>query len=164
VNWRSWVIWILAVRFFWDTLYNVQSQIQESNIICQQLLLLSYFFLLSERTNALRRESRYSVVLDRKHCHMVLFLLLAYAVTCCRNSASPRTRQSAVCSFFSPPSNFVRGHDSTMWDIVWVTPRTHRSLSVRPKACSRRHSVLGLFWSGLEYTTVSLADRILQDG
>ena len=26
--------------------------------------------------------------------------------------------------------SFVRGHDSTMWDIVWVSPQGHRSVSV----------------------------------
>ena len=33
-----------------------------------------------------------------------------------------------------------------------------------PRACSRRHSVFGLFWSALEYTTVSLADQIPEPG
>ena len=41
---------------------------------------------------------------------------------------------SAVCSFFSPPSNFVSGHDSTMWDIVWVAPHVHRSLSAKQQS------------------------------
>jgi len=38
---------------------------------------------------------------------------------------------SAVCSFFSLPSNFVRGHDSVMWDIVWVATHVHGSLSAK---------------------------------
>ena len=29
-----------------------------------------------------------------------------------------------------PPFSFVRGQDSTMWDIVWVSPQGHRSVSV----------------------------------
>ena len=29
-----------------------------------------------------------------------------------------------------PPFSFVRGQDSTMWDIVWVLPQGHRSMSV----------------------------------
>jgi len=41
---------------------------------------------------------------------------------------------SAVCSFFSLPSNFVRGHDSTVWDIVWVAPHAHRSLWAKPQS------------------------------
>jgi len=29
-----------------------------------------------------------------------------------------------------PPYSFVRGQDSTMWDIVWVSPQGHSSVSV----------------------------------
>jgi len=32
---------------------------------------------------------------------------------------------------FRPPFSFVKGQDSTMWDIVWVSPQEHRSVSVR---------------------------------
>jgi len=35
-----------------------------------------------------------------------------------------------------PPFSFVRGHDSTMWDIVWVSPQEHRSV------CVSRHFLL----------------------
>jgi len=37
---------------------------------------------------------------------------------------------SAECSRDKPPFSFVEGQDSTMWDIVWVSPRGHRSVSV----------------------------------
>ena len=37
---------------------------------------------------------------------------------------------SAECSRDKPPFSFVRGHDSTMWDIVWISPQGHRSMSV----------------------------------
>ena len=37
---------------------------------------------------------------------------------------------SAECSRDKPPFGFVRGQDSTMWDIVWVSPQGHRSVSV----------------------------------
>jgi len=37
---------------------------------------------------------------------------------------------SAECSWDKPPFSFVRGQDSTMWDIVWVSPQGHRSVSV----------------------------------
>jgi len=37
---------------------------------------------------------------------------------------------SAECSRDKPPFSFVRGQDSTMWDIVWVSPHGHRSVSV----------------------------------
>jgi len=62
-------------------------------------------------------------------------------ITCNRNSAS---------SVLAHHSNFVNGQDSTTWHIVWVAPHAHRSGC---RACGRRHSVLGLFWSDFEYTT-----------
>jgi len=37
---------------------------------------------------------------------------------------------STECSRDKPPFSFVRGQDSTMWDIVWVSPRGHGSVSV----------------------------------
>jgi len=37
---------------------------------------------------------------------------------------------SAECSWDKPPFSFVRGQDSTMWNIVWVSPQGHRSVSV----------------------------------
>ena len=35
-----------------------------------------------------------------------------------------------ACSRDKPPFSFVRGQDSTMWDIIWVSPQGHRSVSV----------------------------------
>jgi len=37
---------------------------------------------------------------------------------------------SAKCSRDKPPFSVVRGQDSTVWDIVWVSPQGHRSVSV----------------------------------
>ena len=37
---------------------------------------------------------------------------------------------STECSRDKPPFGFVRGQDSTMWDIVWDSPQGHRSVSV----------------------------------
>ena len=37
---------------------------------------------------------------------------------------------SVECSRDKPPFSFVRGQDLTMWDIVWVSPQGHRSVSV----------------------------------
>jgi len=37
---------------------------------------------------------------------------------------------SAEYSRYKLPFSFVRGHFSTMWDIVWVSPQGHRSVSV----------------------------------
>ena len=43
----------------------------------------------------------------------------------------PQTASSsAECSRDKLPFSFVRGQDSTMWDIVWVSPQGHRSVSV----------------------------------
>ena len=41
-----------------------------------------------------------------------------------------RASSSAECSRDKPPFSFVRGQDSTIWDIVWVSPQGHRSVSV----------------------------------
>jgi len=38
---------------------------------------------------------------------------------------------SAECSRDKPPYSFVTGQDSTMWDIIWISPQGHRSVSVR---------------------------------
>jgi len=37
---------------------------------------------------------------------------------------------SAECSRDKPPFSFVGGQDSTMSDVVWVSPQGHRSMSV----------------------------------
>ena len=37
---------------------------------------------------------------------------------------------AAECSRDKPPFSFVRGQDSTTWDIVWVSLQGHRSVSV----------------------------------
>jgi len=37
---------------------------------------------------------------------------------------------SAECSRDKPPFSYVRGQDSTMRDIIWVSPQGHRSMSV----------------------------------
>ena len=37
---------------------------------------------------------------------------------------------SAERSRDKPPFSFISGQDSTMWDIVWVSPQGHRSVSV----------------------------------
>ena len=37
---------------------------------------------------------------------------------------------SAECSRDKPPFSFVRGQDSTMWNIIWISPQGHRSTAV----------------------------------
>ena len=39
---------------------------------------------------------------------------------------------SGACRCCRPPSSLVSGHESTIFDIVWMSPQTHISLSVRP--------------------------------
>ena len=54
----------------------------------------------------------------------LLVVCVSWAIT-----GQPRTASSsAECSRDKPPFSFVRGQDSTMWDIVW--PQGHRSVSV----------------------------------
>ena len=48
---------------------------------------------------------------------------------------------SAECSRDKPPFSFVRGQDSTMWDIVWVSPQGHRSVFVSRHFLDHRHEV-----------------------
>jgi len=48
---------------------------------------------------------------------------------------------SAQCSRDKPPFSFVRGQDSTMWDIVSVSPQRHRSVSVSRHSVCRHRSV-----------------------
>ena len=55
-------------------------------------------------------------------------------------SATKQHLSSAECSRDKPPFSFVRGQDSTMWDIVWVSPQGHRSVSVS------RHFLLQALW------------------
>ena len=39
---------------------------------------------------------------------------------------------SASCKRSRPPSNLVNGQELTMCDIVWISPQSHSSLSVKP--------------------------------
>ena len=56
----------------------------------------------------------------------IFFLLVCVSWTMIGQPAS----SSAECSRDKPPFSFVRGQDSTMCDIVWVSPQGHRSVSV----------------------------------
>ena len=46
------------------------------------------------------------------------------------NWSATKQRLHPQCSRDKPPFSFVRGQDSTMGDIVWVSPQGHRSVSV----------------------------------
>jgi len=60
---------------------------------------------------------------------------------------------SAVFNFLSPPSNFVRGHDSNVSDIVGVAPQCHTCIDCYrpgPRACSRCHMLEISILNGFE--------------
>jgi len=63
---------------------------------------------------------------------LLLLLLVCMSLLVSWETAS----SSAQCTRDKPPFSFVRGQDSTTWDIVWVSPQGHRSVSVS------RHSLL----------------------
>ena len=48
----------------------------------------------------------------------------------CDINSHETASSSAECSRDKPPFSFVREQDLTMWDIVWVSPQGHRSVSV----------------------------------
>jgi len=79
---------------------------------------------------------------------------------------------SFVCSAYGrwrPPSSLVSGQESTICDIVWMSPQTHISLSVRPHFC--RHvpqwpcPVWNRFsndhWRRVQWKAVGLWDHLL---
>ena len=55
----------------------------------------------------------------------LLLVCVSWAIT-----GQPWNSVFTECSRDKPPFSFVRGQDSTMWDIVWVSPQGHRSVSV----------------------------------
>jgi len=46
------------------------------------------------------------------------------------SATKQRLHPHRVADRDKPPFSFVRGQDSTTWDIVWVSPQRHRSVSV----------------------------------
>ena len=54
----------------------------------------------------------------------------AYSSSRMRVMSHETASSSAECSRDKPPFSFVRGQDSTMWDIDWVSPQGHISVSV----------------------------------
>jgi len=59
-----------------------------------------------------------------------LLLLLLVCVSWAKLVSQETASSSAEYSRDKPPLSFVRGQNSTMWDIVWVSPQGHRSVSV----------------------------------
>jgi len=66
----------------------------------------------------------------QKDFGMPFLLLLLVCVSSTITGQPQNSISSAECSRDKPPFSFVRGQDSTMWDIVWVSPQGHRSVSV----------------------------------
>ena len=114
------------------------------------------------------------------HPRLHTMLLLVYAITCRRNSASQVHRfviSSEYGSFFSLPSNFVSRHNSTMWDIVWVVPHTCTRMVWLPDGEKSWRYVYSFWhnprmwqtdrqtdrWTLSARLQSNLADRILQD-
>ena len=59
---------------------------------------------------------------------------------------------SAECSRDKSPFSFVRGQDSTMWNIVWVSPQGHRSVSIsRYWHCCDSTVIVALDTTGFTY-------------
>ena len=62
-------------------------------------------------------------------------LLLLLLLSCAKShmlSASRRQPHLLHASAVRPPSNLVNGQKLTMCDIVWISPQSHSSLSVKP--------------------------------
>jgi len=66
----------------------------------------------------------------RLHCDAVCRVFLSYACLEPLFISQEAASSSAECSLDKPPVSFVRGQDSTMWGIVWVSLQGHRSVSV----------------------------------
>ena len=69
-------------------------------------------------------------------CGICLYLISATFIHsglllhACHLVSHKTASSSAECSRDKPPFSFVGGQDSTMLDIVWVSPQGHRSVSV----------------------------------
>jgi len=60
----------------------------------------------------------------------ILLLLLLVCVSSTITSRHKTASSSTECSGDKPPFSFVSEQDSIMWDIVWISPQGHRSVSV----------------------------------
>ena len=65
-------------------------------------------------------------LLEKTVCYETHVMISAFLHPLNHETAS----SSAECSRDKPPFSFVRGQDLTMWDIIWVSPQGHRSVSV----------------------------------
>jgi len=60
---------------------------------------------------------------------MLAIFFFSYACHEPQLDSQETASSSAECSSDKPLFSFVRGHDSTMWDIVRVLPQGHKSVS-----------------------------------
>jgi len=65
-----------------------------------------------------------------QHPSYYLTLLLLVGVVMNHTWSARKQRLHLQCSRDKLPFSFVRGQDSTVWDIVWVSPQGNRSVSV----------------------------------
>ena len=72
--------------------------------------------------------------------------------------------KQTICKCTCAGEVLCQGHDSTMSDIVWMAPHAHMSLSGSPQSMWQAPQWPWFVLSDLEYTTVSLALWILEDG
>ena len=87
-------------------------------------------------------------------------LTIAWQSTSSRMRVSHETASSSTeCSRDKPAFSFVRGQDLTMWDIVWVSPQGHRSVSVSRHFLLQARSVPVPCENGSAETTVALGGR-----
>ena len=72
-----------------------------------------------------------NIVLNYSHPFFLLIIFF-FSYTCHEPYlvSHETASSSAECSRDKPPFSFVRGQDSSMWDIVWVSSQGHRSVSV----------------------------------
>ena len=65
-------------------------------------------------------------------CHMDKLSNFFFSYACHETQvvSHETASSSAECNRDNPPFSFVRGQNSTMWDIVWVSSQGHRSVSV----------------------------------
>ena len=93
-----------------------------------------------------------------RYTHSVLFIYFASAAVVV-DSSHMTASSSASWSRFSPPSNFVNGHRSTMWFVVCRWPH-HRKVIRRDSMCASQHDMgLDLSGNGSSETMYEEKDR-----
>ena len=85
------------------------------------------------KTNFLRPLFRPRPPSKQRHFADLIFKLILLSCAKISNVVSQSTAaSSASCKRSRPPSNLVSGQELTMCDIVWISPQSRSSLSVKP--------------------------------